>query len=94
MHIADVLITPLVTEKSTILNENRKYVFKVNLKSTKIEIARAIEWAFNVHVIDVNTIIVKGKNKAYRQKFSKRPNWKKAIVSLRYGESIQLFEGA
>ena len=94
MNIARVLKRPIVTEKSTLLGESGRYVFEVDLDASKHEIARAIEWAFDVKVVKVNTLKVPGKMKRYGRRPTKQPDWKKAIVALSAGDSIQLFEGA
>ena len=94
MNITDVLKAPVVTEKSTILQEGDKYVFKVDLRASKHDIARAIEKVFNVHVKSVNTLKSHGKMKTYGRNRFQQPDTKKAIVTLASGESIQLFEGA
>ena len=94
MDNARVLKRPIVTEKSTILGEMGRYVFEVDTAASKHDIARAVEWAFDVKVVKVNTLKVPGKMKRYGMRPSKRPDWKKAIVSLAAGDSIQLFEGA
>ena len=91
---AQVLKRPIVTEKSTILGEGGRYVFEVDSDATKQDIAKAVEWAFDVKVVKVNTLKVPGKVKRYGRRPSKQPDWKKAIVSLEAGDSIQLFEGA
>ena len=94
MNLSDVLKSPVVTEKSTLLQEQGKYVFKVNLKASKNDIRRAIEAAFDVQVVSVNTLRTHGKMKTYGRNRTKQPDTKKAIVRLASGESIQLFEGA
>lgn len=94
MSLANVLRRPIVTEKSTLLSEQGRYVFEVDTAASKHDIARAVEWAFDVKVVKVNTLKVPGKVKRYGRRPSKRPDWKKAIVSLQAGDSIQLFEGA
>ena len=94
MNHADVLIRPVVTEKSTVQNESGKYVFRVAKLANKHEISAAVEWAFDVKVISVNVLNIRGKMKRYGGRPSKRPDWKKAIVKLAEGDSIQLFEGA
>lgn len=94
MHSADVLKRPIVTEKSTILGESGRYVFEVDMAASKKDVERAVEWAFSVTVKNVNTFRVKGKVKRYGRRPSKQPDWKKAIVTLAAGQSIQLFEGA
>jgi large subunit ribosomal protein L23 len=94
MSLANVLIRPVVTEKSTLQQERNRYVFEVDSSASKEQIAKAVEWAFDVKVIKVNTLTVPGKVKRYGRRPSKQPDWKKAIVSLAAGDSIQLFEGA
>ena len=93
MH--DVLKRPVVTEKSTALREeDNQYAFEVALDANKIEIRRAVESSFGVRVTDVRTQIVRGKMKRFRRGFGKKPNWKKAVVTLREGDFIDFFEGA
>jgi large subunit ribosomal protein L23 len=94
MSLANVLRRPIVTEKSTLLSEQGRYVFEVDRGATKHDIAKAVEWAFDVKVVKVNTLTVPGKVKRYGRRPSKQPDWKKAIVSLQAGDTIQLFEGA
>ncbi len=94
MISAQVLKRPIVTEKSTILGEDGRYVFEVDPDATKHDIAKAVEWAFDVKVVKVNTLMVTGKVKRYGRRPSKQADWKKAIVLLASGDSIQLFEGA
>ena len=94
MSLAKVLRRPVVTEKSTIQSEQGRYVFEVDAAASKNDIAKAVEWAFNVKVVKVNTMTVPGKVKRYGRRPSKQPDWKKAIVLLQSGDSIQLFEGA
>lgn len=91
---AQVLKRPIVTEKSTILGEGGRYVFEVDSDATKRDIAKAVEWAFDVKVVKVNMLMVTGKVKRYGRRPSKQSDWKKAIVLLASGDSIQLFEGA
>jgi len=91
----DVLKRPVVTEKSTALREDEnQYAFEVALDANKIEIRRAVESTFGVRVLDVRTQIVRGKMKRFRRGFGKKPNWKKAVVTLREGDFIDFFEGA
>jgi len=95
MH--QILISPLITEKMTnITADNGKYGFLVNPKANKIQIARAIEEKFNVHVTDVKTINHPGKTKTQFRKggrfTGKTAKFKKAIIKLREGETIDLFE--
>jgi large subunit ribosomal protein L23 len=86
---------PLITEKSTILREDKsKYTFRVHKLANKIEIKRAIEAIFpDVQVVEVNTINVHGKPRRFRyNKRGKTPDWKKAIVTLRPGDTIEIYE--
>lgn len=88
-----ILDRPVITERATILAEdkqNPQYVFKVAVDANKIEIRRAIEKAFNVKVNTVNTVLVKGKKKRQGRTEGKRPNWKKAFVTLEKGQSIDV----
>jgi large subunit ribosomal protein L23 len=94
MSLAKVLRRPIITEKSTLLGEMGRYVFEVESGASKHDIAKAVEWAFDVKVVKVNTLTVPGKVKRYGRRPSKQPDWKKAIVSLQVGDTIQLFEGA
>jgi large subunit ribosomal protein L23 len=82
------IISPSITEKNTILREENKYVFKVDRNSNKAHIKKAIENVFNVKVESVNTMIVKGKKKRMGRFTGNRPNWKKAIVKLAEGQTI------
>ena len=85
---------PVVTEKSTILSESGNYVFEVHRRANKNDIREAVEAAFDVTVVGVNTMKVPGKVKRYGVRPHRQPSWKKAIVTLQSGDSIQLFEGA
>ncbi len=94
MNSSDIIIKPIITEKSTLLQESqRRYVFEVNRYSTKLEIKKAVEAAFNVKVIKVNTINAKGKTKRYGPRPTALKTLKKAIVQLAPGETITIFEG-
>ena len=94
IHAYEVLRRPIVTEKSTLLAAQGKYVFEVMLKANKPQIREAVEKAFDVHVRSVNTSIVRGKVKRFgRSRPSRQPDWKKAIVTLQAGEQLDLFEG-
>lgn len=93
MEARDIIIKPVVTEKSIGLMENNKYVFKVALSANKIEIKKAIEEIFKVKVVDVNTVRVKGKEKRMGRSVGKTSDYKKAIVQLAEGDSIEIFEG-
>ena len=91
----DIIRRPLITEKATRLQEElNKYAFEVDRRSNKIEIKRAVEERFGVVVTKVHTINVPGKVKTLGRFSGRRPDWKKAIVTLAEGEKIELFEGA
>ena len=93
MEARDIIIRPVVTEKSVGLMENNKYVFKVALSANKIEIKKAVEEIFKVKVVDVNTVRVKGKEKRMGRSVGRTSDYKKAIVQLAEGDSIEIFEG-
>ena len=84
---------PLISEKSYDLTNQRKYTFKVDKRSTKPQIRQAIEEIFKVGVTDVNTLNMQGKMKRQGWARGRRPDWKKAIVTLREGDKIEIFEG-
>ena len=71
-----------------------KYAFEVDTRANKVQVKSAIETSFGVTVTDVNIQKVKGKNKRYGTRLTRRPSWKKAIVTLQTGDKIQIFEGA
>ena len=91
-----IIKRPILTEKMTSLGEHRQYAFEVDIEANKIEIAKAIEKRFSVHVTSVRTIRVHGKRKTQmtrRGRFEgRRSSWKKAIVTLAQGQSIELLE--
>jgi large subunit ribosomal protein L23 len=89
----DVILSPHITEKSTLLSEQNAVVFKVADKATKPEIKAAVEALFDVKVTGVNTLVVKGKTKRWRGKAYRRSDVKKAIVTLAEGQSIDITEG-
>jgi large subunit ribosomal protein L23 len=89
----DVILSPHITEKSTLLSEHNAVVFKVADKATKPEIKAAVEALFDVKVTGVNTLVVKGKTKRWRGKAYRRSDVKKAIVTLAEGQSIDVTEG-
>lgn len=94
MHYTDVIIAPVLTEKSNEMREQRKYVFKVDPRSTKIEIKEAVRRLFNVKVEKCAVVNVDGKMRRVRYRAGKTSSWKKAIVTLAVGETIKVFEGA
>ena len=92
MEARDILIKPIITEKTTALMEERKYTFRVPLVATKVEIRQAVEQIFKVKVQAVNTMRYEGKMKRLGRTQSRRSDWKKAVVTLKPGETIELFE--
>lgn len=89
----EIIIKPVVTEKSVDLMQENKYCFKVAKDANKIDIKNAIEEIFKVTVVDVNTINVHGKMKRMGRTQGMTSSWKKAVVTLREGDSIEVFEG-
>ena len=96
-HPYEILIGPLLTEKATgaQTRTSPQYTFKVATDSNKIEIRRAIEGIFNVRVVDVNTMNVHGKarRRSHRYRLGHTARWKKAVVTLAQGSSIDILEG-
>ena len=89
-----VLRRPLVTEKTNGLRELKNdYVFEVASDANKVEIRQAVEHLFGVQVKSVRTAVVRGKFRRTRKGIGQKPNWKKAIVTLNEGQTIELFEG-
>jgi large subunit ribosomal protein L23 len=89
-----ILLKPIVSEKSNILREStNQVIFEVAKDANKQTIKAAVEKAFKVTVEDVRTLVVRGKHKTVGRFVGKRSNWKKAIVSLKKGDKIDLFEG-
>lgn len=82
MRPEDIIIAPIVTEKSNDLINLGKYTFKVNKKATKIDVARAVESLFGVKVLNVNTMNIKGKKKRVGRNVGMTSDWKKAIVTI------------
>jgi len=89
----DTVVSPAITEKATSLSEYNKVVFKVNKGANKKAIKRSIEKIFKVNVVKINTINLKGKNKIVRGRKSNKPGYKKAIVTLKKGQSIDIATG-
>ena len=92
-YYLDTVISPNITEKSTSLSEFNKVVFKVHKGASKNSIKKSIEKIFKVNVVKVNTINLKGKTKLVRNKKSYKPGYKKAIVTLKKGQNIDLATG-
>lgn len=93
MNPADVITRPIVTEKSTALSELGKYVFQVRSGASKHAVRRAVEAMFHVEVLSVNVMNVRGKPRRLGRSQGYRPNWRKAIVTLREGHSIEVVPG-
>ena len=94
MNVHDVIRRPLVTEKSTIAREEANVVtFAVDPAANKVEIERAVEELFQVQVISVRTMRMPRKSRRVGKFLGRRPEWKKAIVQLAEGQSIEFFEG-
>jgi len=89
----DTILAPVITEKSTLLSEQNKVVFKVADDASKDEIAAAVEALFKVKVTKVNTVVTKGKTKRFRGIMGRRSDVKKAIVTLQEGQSIDVTTG-
>lgn len=89
----EIIKSPLVSEKSTNLRaEQNKYVFEVDRKANKVQIKRAVEELFKVQVEEVTTMMMHGRPKKLGRFEGRRANWKKALVKLKKGETIELFE--
>jgi large subunit ribosomal protein L23 len=92
--ITTIIKKPLITEKGTMLRQdNNQVVFAVDRNANKIEIKHAVEKLFKVHVEDVRTILVKGKKKRFGRWENMRSDWKKAVVTLKQGDTIEFYEG-
>ncbi len=94
MDIYSVIRKPLVTEKSTIArDEENKYLFEVDRRATKLDISNAVTKIFKVRVVNVHTMNMTGKKKRMGRIVGKRRNWKKAVITLAPGSSIEVHEG-
>jgi large subunit ribosomal protein L23 len=94
LHPNEVLLAPVVSEKSYSLITDRKYTFKVHKDAHKTQVRQAVEELFDVAVENVNILKVQSKPKRRGLSRGRRPGWKKAIVQLREGHAIEIFEGA
>ena len=94
LHPNEVLIAPVVSEKSYSLITDRKYTFRVHEDAHKTQIRQAVEQLFEVQVESVNIVKVQSKPKRRGMVRGRRPGWKKAIVKLREDHEIEIFEGA
>ena len=93
IHYLDTIVSPTITEKATSLSEFNKVVFKVNKGANKNSIKKSIEKIFKVNVIKINTMNFKGKTKLVRNKKAYKAGFKKAVVTLKKGQSIDLATG-
>ena len=93
MDVYRVIRAPLITEKGTLVGEkSNQVVFKVDRRANKVEIRHAVEAMFKVKVEEVRTVNVLGKTRRVRKALGKRPDWKKAYVTLAEGQRIDFFE--
>jgi len=93
MDHSQVIIRPVVSEKSYVLSDTGKYTFRVHPDAHKTQIRQAVQALFDVHVVNVHTVSVKSKPKRRGVTSGRTRQWKKAIVQVREGESIQIFRG-
>ena len=94
MDMYKIVKKPLVTEKGTVmLSEGNRVTFKVHLDANKIEIREAVQKIFSVNVLQVNTQVVRGKRKRFGKAMGQTKSWKKAMVQLKEGDKIEIFEG-
>ncbi len=91
MNDYQIIIRPLITEKNTTLMEFNKYSFEVLRDATKPQIKRAVEAIFNVEVVNVRTMNVRGKKRRRGREYGYQRDWKKAVVTLAEGDTIDLF---
>lgn len=93
-NLSTIIKRPIITEKGTLLKElHSQYVFEVALKSNKNQIKESLKRLFNVDATDIKTIVVRGKFVRVGRSRGKKSNWKKAVVTLKEGQNIELFEG-
>jgi len=92
MNANDVIVRPVISEKSTELMELNKYVFQIPIKANKLMVAQAVKELFGVKPVKINIVRVRGKRKRVRYQFGNTAAWKKAIVTLKEGEKIDVFE--
>lgn len=89
----EIIRRPLVTEKTTAAEDANQYSFEVKLDANKHQIRNAVETLFDVKVMSVNTAVMPGKRKRFGRTFGKRSNWKKAVVTLAEGDTIEFYTG-
>ena len=93
MKLNNVIIKPMITEKSTIAQDEGKYVFQIDYRANKVEVKQAVERSFSVKVMNVNITKNRGKMKRFGPRSKRTPDIKKAVVTLRRGDRIQIIEG-
>jgi len=93
MKKGEILLNPIVTEKTTTLQELGKYSFKVNPRANKKEIMQAVREVFDVEPVSCSIINMRGKRRRERYKYGYTSSWKKAIITLKEGDKIELVEG-
>lgn len=93
MHIYEVLRRPIITEKGTLMAEHNQYAFEVAMDANKMMVKEAVEKRFGVNVLRVNVMRMPGKTRRFGRRVSTTPSWKKAIVTLAPGQTIEVFEG-
>ncbi len=95
IDLYDIIKIPRITEKGTRLKEkNNVLTFEVRKDANKVQVRKAIEGIFKVKVVDITTVNIAGKKKRLGQRLGRRSDWKKAYVTLKPGEKIEIFEGA
>jgi len=88
-----VLVKPLITEKAANMGKEDKYVFEVNVDSNKIEVANAVEEVYGIKPVSINIVNIEGKRKGQGKRAGRRKDWKKAVVTLPKGKTIDIYEG-
>ncbi|HOW82819.1 MAG TPA: 50S ribosomal protein L23 [Spirochaetota bacterium] len=92
MNSNDIIIKPVISEKTTEMMEHNKYVFQVAMKANKLQVTQAIKDIYGVKPKKINMLIVRGKDKRLRFRLGRTSAWKKAIVTLKPGEKIEIFD--
>lgn len=92
MDVNDIIIRPVITEKATELAKHNKYVFKVHKSANKNMVEKAISSIFGVVPVKINVMVMRGKQKRVRQNYGFTASWKKAIITLKEGDKIDVFE--
>jgi len=92
MQMHEVIKKPLITEKNAALQAQGKYAFEVDKRANKNQVKEAVEAGFNVTVTTVNMVTMRGKSKRMGRRLVQTPDWKKAVVTLKAGDKIELFE--